>query len=432
MGMTIAEKVLARASGQAEVHPRQYVDARLGRIIAHEEFYRIHTAVVEGGMPDGIPRILDLDRFHVILEHFQPAMDSVQALRQEKMRQLARQYGLKHFRDALCGVIHRIALEDYVVPGELALGSDSHSCAWGAVNCVGTGMGEHELAYGLVFGTLWFEVPETIKVHLRGTLKEGVAAKDIALWLGGQYGTEFALYKSIEFDGPGASALSMDARITLASHTVELGGKFGLFDYDEKTEAFLSKRTILRDQLLQAMPVKADPDAHYAQEVVIDLDQLGPQVACPHTFENVVPVSDLRGVRIDQAHIGACSNGHVEDIEAAARLLAGRRVHPQTRMYVQPNSWAVYRECMARGLFEILLDAGAQVLSPGCHLCFAMQGRLTPGQVCLSSTTRNHRGRMGSGEASVYLSSSETVAASAMAGEIVDPREYINSAKERS
>ena len=425
MGMTIAEKILARNSGLAGVHAGQHVDARIDQLIAHEDFHRIHTAAVEGGLVDGLPDIWDRERFHVVLEHFQPAINQTQALRQQRIRELVKNYGIRHFQDAVAGVIHRIAMEDYVVPGELAVGCDSHSCAWGALNCAGTGMGEHELAYAAVFGELWFQVPETIKVVLDGAPSDGVTAKDVALWLGGRYGTEFALYKSIEFTGPGARAMSLEQRTTLAAHAVELGGKFGLFDYDEKTEAFVEKRTRLRDQLEGVPPVAADPDATYCQVVEIDLAWLEPQVARPHTFENVIPVSAARGIRITQAQVGSCANGHVADIEAVARVVRGRRVHPDTRFFVQPASWGVYRACMEQGLFGDLLDAGVQVVSPGCHLCLGMQGTLGPDDVCLSSTTRNYRGRMGSGEADIYLANPMTVAASALAGEIVDPREIL-------
>lgn len=426
MGLTIAEKVFARASGQSTVHPGQYLDARVDRIIAHEEFYRIHTAAVHGGIEGGLPDIWDRDRFHVVLEHFQPAIEEVQALRAKKMREVAKQYRLKHFRDSTPGVLHRIVMEDYVVPGELALGADSHSCAWGALNCAGTGMGEHELAYATVFGSLWFMVPETIKVNLLGQLPSCISGKDIALYLAGRHGTEFGLYKSLEFTGDGASAMSIEGRITLAAHAVELGAKFGLFDYDDKTAAFLAQRTTLCDQLEAAKPVFADADARYSQEVTVDLVRLQPQVARPHTFENVVPIDQIAGTHIDQAQVGSCANGNVDDIAAVVRIIKGRHVHPGTRLLVQPSSWTVYRECMARGYFTDLLDAGAVVLSPGCHLCFGMQGRLAAGDVCISSTTRNHRGRMGSGDAGIYLASPFTVAASAIAGEIRDPREFID------
>jgi 3-isopropylmalate/(R)-2-methylmalate dehydratase large subunit len=424
MGMTIIEKIFARNSGQGSVHPGQFLDAKVDRVIAHEEFYRIHTACEQNGVPE-IPRIFDLDRFHVVLEHFQPAIDGTQALRAIKMRELAERYGLKHFRNTLAGVLHRIVSEDYVVPGELALGSDSHSCAWGALNCAGTGMGEHELAFALTFGELWFKVPETIKVILEGEWNPSITGKDVALWLAGKYTTTFGLYKSIEFTGPGAAAMSMEQRFQLSTHAVELGAKFGLFEYDTKTEAFLAQRRILRDQLDRATPVSADPDAKYCQTVRIDLGELLPQVAKPHTFENVVPVTEVRGVKIDQALVGSCANGHLEDIEAVASVLKGRKVHPKVRLFVQPNSWAVWREASARGYFDIILDSGGQVISPGCHLCLGMQGRLADGEICLTSTTRNHKGRMGSGSAQIYLASPTTVAASAIAGSIADAREIL-------
>lgn len=425
MGMTIAEKVLARASGNTSVQPGQYVDAKIDRLIADEEFYRMHAEAVQAGIPGGIPRIWDPERFHVVLEHFQPAMNQVQALRQKKMRELARQYTIKYFRDVTCGVIHRIAIEDFVLPGELGVGADSHSCAWGALNCVGTGMGEHELVFALTYGTIWFKVPETIKVTLTGRLPRWTCSKDIALHLGGEYSTEFALYKSIEFTGPAAADLSIDARITLAAQAVELGAKFGLFGFDQKTEEFLAGRQEMRHQLGWMRPVAADPDAAYCREVRLNLDDLEPQVARPHTFENVVPVSGVAGTPVDQAIVGACANGNPEDLAAVARILKGRKVHPRTRFLVQPNSWAVYNRCIADGTIQEILAAGAQVLAPGCHLCLGMQGTLADGEVCISSTTRNHRGRMGSGESGVYLASPMTVAASAIAGSIQPPSEVL-------
>ncbi|MBV7484625.1 aconitase/3-isopropylmalate dehydratase large subunit family protein [Bordetella sp. BOR01] len=423
MGNTIVEKVMARAAGLSEIHPGQYVDCKLDRIIAHEEFYRIHAVAVAGGLKDGLPDIWDRERFHVVLDHFQPVINETQALRQRKIREVAQAYQVKYFDDALPGVVHRIALEDYVLPGELGLGSDSHSCAWGALNCCGSGMGEHELAYGLVFGELWFKVPETIAVNLYGDLRPGVTSKDVALWLAGEYGTSFALYKALEFRGPGVANLNMDARITLSSHAVELGGKFGLFEFDEKTAAFLSQRKRMRHQLAWANPVSADPDAVYCQTVNVDLSTLEPQVAKPHTFENVVPVSEIAGRRIDQAMVGSCANGNLEDIQIVANVVHGKRVHPNTRFIVQPNSWGVYRAAMKHGYVDTLLDAGVTVISPGCHLCLGMQGALAEGDVCLTSTTRNHKGRMGSPKADIYLAGPATVAVSALAGEIRNPLE---------
>ena len=424
MGMTIAEKVLARAAGQATVRPGQYVDAGIDRVIAHEEFYRIHAAAEAAGL-GGIPDIWDRDRFHVILDHFQPPINQTQALRQRKMRELAKRYELRHFRDALCSVVHRIAIEDYVLPGELGLGSDSHSCAWGALNCVGTGMGEHELVYAITYGRLWFKVPPTIRVDLAGRLHPACSGKDVALYLAGKFTSAFALYKAIEFRGSGAAAMSIDQRIALATHAVELGGKFGLFEYDAKTEAFLAARQAMAHQKASARPTAPDPDASYCQVVPVDLDRLEPQVAKPHMFENVVPVSEVAGIHVDQVQVGSCANGHLEDIATVARILKGRKVNPGTRMIVQPASWSVYRASLEQGYLADLLDAGVSVISPGCHICFGMQGMLADGDVCLTSTTRNHQGRMGSAEAFIYLASPATAAASAVTGVISDPREVL-------
>ena len=422
MGKTVAEKAFARASGNDEVAAGQFVDARIDRIVADEEFYRMHAVAVQAGLEEGIPAIWDHDRFHVILEHFQPALRADQALRQRKMRELAKRYALKSFTDVTCGVIHQIAIEDYVVPGELSLGADSHSCSWGAVNCVGTGMGEHELVYALSYGELWFHVPQTIQVMLQGSLQPGVCAKDIVLFLAREYGSEFGLYKSLEFTGPGASELSVDSRMTISTHAVELGAKFGLFDYDEKTAEFLARRSRGKDQLSNAKPIAADSDAEYLETVTVDLSALEPQVARPHRFDNVVPVEEVVGTKIDQAQVGSCANGQVEDLAIVAKVMKGRRVHPDTRFFVQPASWRVYRDCMELGIVAELLDAGVQVLQPGCHLCVGMQGALGAGDTCISSTTRNHKGRIGSSDAQVYLAGPETVAVSAIAGCITDPR----------
>jgi 3-isopropylmalate/(R)-2-methylmalate dehydratase large subunit len=286
-------------------------------------------------------------------------------------------------------------------------------------------MGEHELAYALVYGTLWFKVPETIRVHLDGSWHAALSGKDVALYLAGQHTTTFALYKAIEFSGPGAAAMPIDARISLAAHAVELGGKFGLFEHDDRTARFLADRAVMTHQKDWARPVAPDPDARYCQEVRVDVGRLEPQVARPHNFDDVVPVTQAAGTKIHQAQVGSCANGNLDDIATVAQIVKGRRLHPGTRFFVQPNSWAVYRKCLDRGFIPDLLDAGVQVLSPGCHLCLGMQGALAPGDVCISSTTRNFRGRMGSGEALIYLASPATVAASALAGVIADPREVL-------
>jgi 3-isopropylmalate/(R)-2-methylmalate dehydratase large subunit len=255
---------------------------------------------------------------------------------------------------------------------------------------------------------------------LKGKLAEYADPKDIAFYLAMKYSAGFGIYKSFEFSGPGVEALSISNRLTLASHAVELGAKFCLFDYDEKTMEFLSFRPSF--DLKKVIPVAADPDANYEQEIEIDLDLIEPLVAKPHHFENIGTLDEVAGPPMHQAQIGSCANGRVEDIRSAAKILNGRKVHPETRLFVQPASWNVYRECMKEGLFEIILDAGGQILSPGCHLCLGMQARLGNSENCITSTTRNHKGRLGGINSNIYLGSPKVVAASAIAGKIVDIR----------
>lgn len=423
MGMTIAEKTFARTSGLETVHPGQYVDANVERIIADEEFHRIHASAVNGGFPEGIPRIWDLERVHVVLEHFQPALNETQAIRQQLIRKAIDKYGIRYFQDSVCAVVHQAAAEDYALPGELSLGTDSHSTAWGALNCVSTGMGEHELAYAMCFGKLWFKVPQSIKIILNGKLKPYADPKDLVLYLAKKYSASFGLYKSLEFTGPGAHEMSIANRLTVSAHAVELGAKFGIFEYDEKTRMFLSRRSNLQDKVAQASPVFADPDAVYEQVITINLDEIEPMVAKPHSFENVCELREVIGIPIHQAQVGSCANGRLEDLRAVAEIIKGKRVHKNTRFLVQPASWQVYKDAMAEGLFEIMIDAGIQVLSPGCHLCLGMQGRLGENENAITCTTRNHKGRLGGVNCSVYLANPKVITAAAIAGEIVDVRE---------
>lgn len=422
MGMTIAEKALARASRQQSVKPGDYVDAHVDRLIFNENFVRMDADARAAGFADGLPRIWDPDKVHVYIEHHQPALHVEHANRQQALRNMVKKYGIKSFHDTSCGVIHQLAVEDHAMPGELAIGNDSHSCAWGALNCVSTAMGEHDMAYAIVFGEIWYKVPETNKVILTGKVPEWNYSKDIILQLAKAHTPGFARYKAIEFAGPSVGQVSIDSRLTLSVQTVELGGKFGLFDYDAVTEEFLLKNRAGVDPG-SVTPIAADPDANYHQVVEINLDQLEPLVALPHSLANVVAAKEAKGVRIHQAHVGSCANGRVEDIRVVAKVLKGRKVAAGTRFFVQPASWKVYKQCMHEGLFDTILDAGAQVLAPGCQLCLGMQGAMPDNENCISSCTRNFKGRLANPKAFVYLASPETVAASAVAGHIVDHRE---------
>jgi 3-isopropylmalate/(R)-2-methylmalate dehydratase large subunit len=421
MGMTIAEKALARASSRKTVRVGEYVDARIDRLIVNESFVRMHMQAVAAGFQDGIPGIWDRSRFHIYIEHHQPALTLAHTNRQQKVRELAEYYNIANFHDTQCGVIHTLALAECVMPGEVAIGNDSHTCSWGALNCVATALGESELAYALCFGEIWLKVPKTVKVILKGKIPDWNYAKDVFLRLAAMDPNGLALYKALEFSGPAVTKMSMGSRICLATHTVELGGKFGIFPYDETTRDFLRQRGAIDVNTVNSF--SADADAQYAQEIEIDLSELEPLVAIPHSIGNVMPISKVGNIKIHQANIGSCANGNLEDMRAVASVLKGKHIAKGTRLYIQPGSWKVYRETMHIGLIDIMLDAGAQVLAPGCHLCMGMQGVMPSGENCVTSFTRNFRGRLGNKEAFVYLAGPQTAAASAIAGKLVDHRE---------
>lgn len=305
-------------------------------------------------------------------------------------------------------------------PGELVVGNDSHTISYGAFNAGATGITRADMLYVLLFGELWFQVPKSLKVALRGRLPDYPIAKDIALYLAGRYGEDVAGNMSLEYSGPLARELSLDSRMCLAAHGVELGAKLTMFEADDKTREFLRARTDYPYE-----PIAADPDAAYEREIVLDVDEMPFVVAKPHQFGNVTPVQEAAGTRIQQAQIGSCANGRYEDIEIAARVLAGRKVAKGVRFLVSPASQQVYLRCVKDGLVERLLEAGAQVITPGCGICQPKVGFLSDGEVCITSTTRNFKGRKGSMKAEIYLGGPLTVAAAALTGEIVDPREVL-------
>jgi len=324
-----------------------------------------------------------------------------------------------HFYDVFEGVSHQVMVEKgHALPGELVVGADSHATTYGALNALGTGIGVTEMAYVAQTGQLWFKVPETIRFDLRGSLPAHVSAKDIVLFVAGRYGTDVAQYRAIEWTGPVAGDLSVDGRLTIASMSLELGAKFAIFKADAKTTEYLRSRT---RKVFE--PVDPDPDAAYAESYSLDVSSLAPQVARPHGVGNVCTVAEVSGVPIHQAVIASCCHGRMEDLEAAVCILKGRRVHPRVRFYVNPASWEVYRGALDRGLISALIEAGVMIGIPSCGFCNYFQGAMAAGDTCIAALPRNFKGRMGSPEAEVYLASPATVAASALAGAIVDPRE---------
>jgi 3-isopropylmalate/(R)-2-methylmalate dehydratase large subunit len=416
MGMTMAEKVLARASRADSLAAGEYVTATVDRMMAHEAFGACARTLLQLG----ITRLFDPDRVVVILDHYFPAPTPAAANIHRLVRQAAERFGIRHFLGH-AGICHQVLSErGFILPGHLVLGTDSHSTTYGAFGAGGTGIGLTEMSYVLATGELWMLVPSTIRFDLVGVPGAGLMSKDIALHIAGVFGTDVAQYRAIEFAGPVASRMSIASRMTMSNMGVELGAKFAFFAADERTLAYLRERT---DERLA--PFGPDPDATYAEVHEVDVSDVEPQVACPHNPGNVKPVSQVEEVQVDQAFLGSCTNGRLEDLAVAAQILEGRKVHPRTRLLVTPASQQVYVEATAAGYTQTLLKAGAHITAPGCGACpGGHMGVLGAGEVCISSTNRNFRGRMGSPEADVYLGSPATVAAAAVAGRIVDPREF--------
>ena len=415
MRRTMAEKILARASGRETVRAGEYVTARIDKVMAHEAFVLCGLNLLKLG----IDRVFDPDRVLVILDHYFPAPTEQMARGHALARQFVERFGIRNFLGH-AGICHQVLTErGHVLPGELVLGTDSHSTTYGAVGAAGAGIGLTEMTYVLATGELWLRVPATVRFELEGRLGRGIASKDVALHLAGCFGTEVAQYRAIEFAGPVADGMSVASRMTMANMGAELGAKFAFFAADETTCDYLRPR-------VAGEVSHFGPDIGCDYEAVhrVDVTGLEPQIACPHNPGNVKPVSALRGTRVDQAFLGSCTNARLEDFAVAAEILKGRKVHPRTRLLVTPASQAVYLEATRAGYTQTLLEAGAYITASGCGACpGGHSGVVAAGEICLSSSNRNFRGRMGSSEADVYLGSPASVAAAAVAGEIVDVRE---------
>jgi len=414
---------MARHSGRERVRHGDYVTARIDQVCIYDSFIDIDRDMKRAGIEAGLNRVWDRDRVVVLIDHKSPAVDrNVTAAKDHvAIRSLVKKLGLPHFYDVKAGICHQIMAEKgYALPGSLVVVPDSHTLLYGALNCGGTGIGEAEMAWVLHFGELWFKVPSTIRVEVSGRLKQGVMAKDIFLHLSGNYGTEMGLYHSIEWADKGIESLSLDERFSLAVQSTELGAKFSLFAPDQRVLDYVKQRAVRPYE-----PVVPDPDAEYERVYRVDASDLEPLVGLPHGMDVVKPARDLRHVWINQAVIGGCTNGRLEDIGLAARILKGRKVHPDVRLIVGPASWQIYKAAMQAGFLEPLIDAGAIICHPHCGPCTGRMGTLAPGEICITSTSRNFKGRMGSPEADIYLSSPATVAASAISGHITDPREVL-------
>ncbi len=418
MSMTMAEKVLARASGRKSVSAGEFVTATADRVMAHEAFTLCGLQLLKLG----VERLADPDKVIVILDHYFPAPTEQMARGHAVARQLVERFGVRNFLGTE-GICHQVLVEQgHIHPGQLVFGTDSHSTTYGAVGAAGTGLGLTEVSYVLATGEIWLRVPPTIRFVFDGEAPPGIMSKDVVLQVAGSFGTEVAQYRSIEYAGPAASRMSVASRLTMANMGIELGAKFAFFEADEITCAYLRERT---EEPIS--PFGPDAGAQYEAVHEIDISRLEPQIACPHNPGNTKPVSEIEEVRVDQAFLGSCTNARVEDLAVAAEILKGRKVHTGTRLLVTPASSQVLLDATRAGYTQTLLEAGAHLTTPGCGACPGGHGGLlAPGEVCLSSTNRNFQGRMGSAEAEVYLGSPASVAAAAVAGRIVDPREFWN------
>ena len=417
--MTLAERILARAAGLDRVAPFQYVTARIDKAVAHEAL----AAVFLNLLGAGVERIWDPDRVVVALDHYIPAPSERAASIHQLVRQCVAQYGIRHYYGENAGVAHQVMMENgHARPGELIVGTDSHTCTYGALGAAASGIGVSEMSLVLYTGKLWFQVPETIRFRLSGLLRPPVASKDLILKIAGDYSAEIAQYKSVEFTGPAAGQMELSDRMAMSNMSVEIGAKFGLFEPDDKTWAYLGTQPGPEDWTIDnGSPVSA--------EYQLNVDELEPMVALPHQVDRVAPARELKDIAIQQVVLGSCTNGRLEDLTAAAAILQGRRINPGVRLLAAPASRAVYRRAIDTGVLQTLIDAGAIVLPPGCGPCFgAHSGMLAPGEKCLSTTNRNFKGRMGSDQAEIYLASPATAAASALAGRIVDPRDFMEGA----
>ena len=413
MPKTFSEKILSAKSG---------VDARAGQIVtATPDLYLSHdnSAAISAHFKKlGVERVKYPDRILVVLDHCVPAADFKHATNHQTIRKFVAEQGIVNFHDIEAGVCHQVLAEfGYSKPGMLIVGSDSHTTSAGAFGAFAAGIGRTETAVVWATGELWLRVPETLRIELAGEFRTGVVAKDLVLAIIGQIGADGADYMAVEFAGDAARAMAIDDRLTLCNMAAEMGAKNGYFEPDDVTRKFLSAAGVKPYEIAD---VRSDAGATFARTLSFNLDKLVPMVAKPHTVDNAVPASDVAGTKIDQVVIGTCTNGRLSDLRQAADALKGRHIAKGVRLLIFPASKLVYRQALREGIIERLSDAGAVIMNPGCGPCLgAHEGALAPGEVCIATSNRNFKGRMGNPDSQIYLASPITAALSAVAGEIV-------------
>ncbi len=410
MGMTIAEKIIARAAGVEEVKAGDIHTVTLDRMMSNDGTTHLTVDMYHNKLKN--PRIADPGKMVFIVDHNVPSDNPKTAASQKKMRDFAREHGIDFWEGK--GVCHQIMMEHYVCPGELIFGADSHTCTYGALGAFGTGVGCTDLLYGMVTGTSWVLVPETVKFNLTGRLPEGVYPRDLMLTIIGEIGASGVSYQVMEFCGDGAGTLSVNDRMVLCNLAVEAGAKTAIFEADQTALDWLAARG-----RKPAAVFKSDEDAVYEREYTFDLSKIQPVAARPDFVDDVVPAKEVCGVHIDEAFLGSCNNGRIEELRVGAAILKGRKVADHVRFLVVPASQQVYLQALDEGLIRVFMESGAIVMNPNCSVCWgSCQGVIGENEVLISTGTRNFKGRAGHPSSKVYLGSAATVAASAVKGEI--------------
>lgn len=410
MGMTIAEKIIAAAAGVESVRPGDIHTVNLDRMMSNDGTTHLTVDMYNNQLNH--PHIADPKKLVFIVDHNVPSDNPKTAASQKKMRDFARESGIDFWEGK--GVCHQIMMENYVCSGELIFGADSHTCSYGAIGAFGTGVGCTDFLYGMVTGTSWVLVPETVKFNLIGKLPDGVYARDLILEIIGTVGANGCNYQVMEFTGEGAKTLSISDRIALCNMAVEAGAKTGIFEPDERAIAYLEEHGRKPKAVYHS-----DPDAVYAREYTFDLSKIRPVVAKPDFVDNLCPAEEVRGIKIDEAFLGSCNNGRIEDLRVGASILKGHKVADSVRFLVVPASLEIYKQALKEGLIDIFMDAGAIVMNPNCSVCWgSCQGVIGENEVLISTGTRNFKGRAGHPSSKVYLGSAATVTASAIAGKI--------------
>ena len=420
MAMTITEKILAKAAGLEKVSPGTLIDAKIDIVMCHDV---TSPAAITMLAEKGIEKVFDREKIVVTPDHFQPAKDIKSAELHKRLDEWAKKHKIKHYyKLGRAGVCHALLPEQgHIRPGEVIVGGDSHTCTYGAFAAFSTGVGSTDLAAAIATGRLWFKVPASMKFVLNGKLPGGVYSKDVILTVIGKIGVDGALYKAMEFTGPALSGMSMEARMTITNMAIEAGAKSGIIGFDEITKQYLDKH--LKEHKYYTH-FESDADAEYESELEIDCSSLEPMVALPHLPSNAVPISDCAGKEMDQAYIGSCTNGRIEDLRIAANIMKAKQV--TIRTIIVPATPVIWKQAKDEGLFDNFYDAGCVIAAPTCGACLGgFMGVLAEGERCVSTTNRNFVGRMGHPKSEVYLASPATTAATAIEGKLADCRKYI-------